>query len=216
MNMIKYPKINSIFRRDEKGKFTHGFSDPIFEYLWENEWYGTEKIDGTNIRIGISIDEKENAEIDIRGRTDRAQLTEELYNVLENTAKKIIASEVLHTPTNVIFFGEGYGKNIQKAGKLYSPDEYKFILFDLWINGQWIQRELLKEIAEKAEIDIVPIMYEGPLYNAVDIVKKGIISTFSNSENSFQSEGLVLKPKIELKDPYSRPILTKLKTKDWE
>lgn len=51
--MKTYPKIPSVFVRDEK---THKFIDgqfrcPEFEYLQDNLWLWTEKVDGTNIRV---------------------------------------------------------------------------------------------------------------------------------------------------------------------
>jgi len=50
--MSEYPKIQSIFKRDElTHKFLSEFSLPEFEYLQLNIWEFTEKIDGTNIRI---------------------------------------------------------------------------------------------------------------------------------------------------------------------
>ena len=51
--MEPYHKIQSIFKRDaENGyKFTSEYSCPEFEYLQNNEWEFTEKVDGTNIRI---------------------------------------------------------------------------------------------------------------------------------------------------------------------
>ena len=47
----EYPKIQSIFKRDENThKFIDGvFSLPEFEYLKDNLWIWTEKIDGRNI-----------------------------------------------------------------------------------------------------------------------------------------------------------------------
>ena len=52
--MKEYHKINSIFQRDERGRFTKKYSIPEFEYLKDNIWTGTEKVDGTNIRIMIN------------------------------------------------------------------------------------------------------------------------------------------------------------------
>ena len=67
--MQPYHKINSVYKRDEKGKFTKEFSIPEFEYLFHNIWIGTEKIDGTNIRIGW-----DGENVTIGGRMQKAQL----------------------------------------------------------------------------------------------------------------------------------------------
>mgnify|MGYP001604261791 FL=1 len=50
--MIEYHKINSLYKRDPRGKMLFGdYSCPEFEYLQNNEWSFQEKIDGTNIRV---------------------------------------------------------------------------------------------------------------------------------------------------------------------
>ena len=47
-----YPKIKSLFKRDEKTfKFTDEYSCPEFELLKGLRWVATEKVDGTNIRV---------------------------------------------------------------------------------------------------------------------------------------------------------------------
>ena len=52
--MKEYHKIETIFERDMDGnkKLIEGkFRNPLVEYLKDNEWVFTEKIDGTNIRV---------------------------------------------------------------------------------------------------------------------------------------------------------------------
>ena len=52
--LSEYPKIQSVFKRNEE---THKFIDgewslPEFQYLAPCLWRATEKIHGTNIRVG--------------------------------------------------------------------------------------------------------------------------------------------------------------------
>lgn len=53
--MKEYHKINTIFKRDpetrNKTLLEGQYSVPEFEYLANNKWIFTEKIDGTNIRV---------------------------------------------------------------------------------------------------------------------------------------------------------------------
>ena len=55
--MREYHKIQSLFLRDpatQHRTFLHGqWSMPEFEYLADLEWTFTEKVDGTNIRVGV-------------------------------------------------------------------------------------------------------------------------------------------------------------------
>ena len=51
--MIQYHKIQTVFKRDPETKFKTllmgEYSLPEFEYLKNNEWVFTEKIDGTKV-----------------------------------------------------------------------------------------------------------------------------------------------------------------------
>ena len=49
--MREYHKINSVFKRDERGNFIEEYADDVFEYLKDNVWVFTEKVDGTNIVV---------------------------------------------------------------------------------------------------------------------------------------------------------------------
>ena len=54
--MIEYPHIDSVFKRymdgPNRGRLIEGeWTYPEFEYLAPCKWVGTEKVDGTNIRV---------------------------------------------------------------------------------------------------------------------------------------------------------------------
>ena len=53
--MNEYHKIQTIFKRDMTSKrktlLEGQWTMPEFEYLAENKWVFTEKVDGTNIRV---------------------------------------------------------------------------------------------------------------------------------------------------------------------
>ena len=54
--MAKYQKIQTLFLRDDKNIIIPDqFTYPEFEYLKDNKWECTEKIDGTNIRIELDF-----------------------------------------------------------------------------------------------------------------------------------------------------------------
>lgn len=102
---IKYHKINSIFKRDEKGKFIIGeYSTPEFEYLANNRWRWDEKIDGTQIRIIY-----ENNKLTFGGKTDNAQIPAKLVSALQDLFSAEKFKEVFPDANNVCLYGEGYG-----------------------------------------------------------------------------------------------------------
>lgn len=215
--MIKYPKINSVYKRDDRGKFTNEFSQPEFEYLSNNEWIGTEKVDGTNIRIHW-----DGEEFKIAGRTDNAQLPLPLFERLNQICSDKLFFDVFGfhdeggDPLNITLFGEGYGNRIQKVGSKYLPDRVDFILFDIKIGNWWLEREDIIDIARLLGINSVPEVFNGSLNEAIDIIKTGSDYHPSVINKNAPMEGLVLIPACNLIDRSGRRIITKLKYKDFE
>ena len=143
--MQKYPKIQTVYLRDPDNKYKTllegQYAMPEFEYLKDNEWYFTEKIDGTNTRVmwhGIMPGAET---LTFHGRSDKAQIPPFLLDKLQGIFHKDRFSEVFEEPTNVCLYGEGYGARIQKGGGDYIPDGVDFILFDVKIEDWWLKRE---------------------------------------------------------------------------
>jgi ATP-dependent RNA circularization protein (DNA/RNA ligase family) len=216
MEMKEYHKIQSLYKRDKKGKFEfNNFSRPEFEYLFKNRWVGTEKIDGTNIRIGIEIINDDGFfETEIRGRTDKADIPKHLKHRLDEIISNWIMPHKTFDAkagTKIILFGEGYGNKIQKIGKKYLTDSVDFILFDVQINNWILKREDVVDIADKLGIKVVPVLFEGTLEDAVTEVSEG----FNSVIGVCPAEGLVLTPKTPLFNRKGERVITKLKTKDF-
>ena len=209
--MIKYHKINSIYKRDEKGKFILGeYSCPEFEYLKDLTWTFDEKVDGTNIRIGF-----DGENIEFGGRTDRAQIPANLYKKLtelfsvEKLKKKF---PDVNPDMPVVLFGEGYGNKIQKVGKLYNADGVDFILFDVNIGGIYLLRKDVEDIAKDLHLDFTPMFGEGTIQDAINIVTEGVKSPLGE----LTSEGFILRPKVPLTTRMGKRIITKIKHKDFK
>ena len=216
--MRQYHKIQTVYKRDPETKMKHllegQFSLPEFEYLQDNKWVGTEKIDGTNIRVMWDGERST-----IGGKTDNAQIPMDLVNHLEGSAlgdrlgKLFPPQEDEELFPEVCLYGEGYGRKIQKGGRDYIPDGVGFILFDVYVNGWWLKRSDVEDIASKLEIPIAPIIVISNLLDAVEFVKRGFSSEVAEGERL--AEGLVLRPEVELKDRAGRRIITKIKYKDF-
>ena len=133
MNTLKYHKIQSVYKRDENGNFIVGeFSTLEIEFLADKMWIGTEKIDGTNIRIALSSYDP----IYIFGRKENSEIPKHLDQRLTEMLPmfdplKLFGGKVFPDDANVMLIGEGYGNKIQKVGKLYKPDGTDFSLFDI-------------------------------------------------------------------------------------
>ncbi len=96
----------------------------------------------------------------------------------------------------------------------YIKDSVDFILFDINIDGIWLKRESLEQIAKDLNLKIVPLIG----YMTIDEVKKYVDNGFKSTiaENKdYDAEGLVLKTPYGLKDRMGNRIITKIKTKDF-
>lgn len=221
---MEYPKINTLFKRDNKNIIIPSqFTCDEFNYLKDYPWECTEKIDGTNIRIYVSMIAGEGDEpwlygVTIKGRTDRAQLPNKLIKKLESIFFKVDWAKVFPTLTpedTVCIYGEGYGAGIQKCGRRYISNDVDFILFDVRINDWWLKREDCKDIAEKCNVKIVPLIGYFTIPQAIELVKKGFKSKISEDKN-LNAEGLVLKTLYSLRFRNGDRIITKIKTCDFD
>lgn len=208
--MIEYNKIETLWKRDLDGtkKLMPGvYNNPTVEYLKDNIWQFTEKIDGTNIRVYW-----DGHNVSFGGRTEDAQIPSPLVNKLNemfltDEVEQIFEQKFGEMP--VMLFGEGYGPKIQKGGGKYRSD-VSFILFDVLISGNYQPRSSVEDIAKAFGLDIVPIIMEGTIEEAVEFVKTKPMSTIGTAP----MEGLVGRPKIELRDRSGKRVIVKIKVKD--
>ena len=224
--METYPKIQSVYKRHaegpDKGKFIIGqYSIPEIEYLAGNEWEWTEKVDGTNVRIGW-----DGERVQIGGRTDNAQMPVFLMARLQELfpREKMIevfgASSPTKPPYEVTLYGEGYGRKIQKVGSSYLPDSVDFILFDVRVGDWWFKRVDVVDVAVCLEIKVVPVVLaSSTVEEAIDFVKRGspsIVGKHIKACDTLVMEGLVGRTLPGLKSRSGQRIITKVKTKDFQ
>lgn len=204
-----YQKIPGLYKREEQRPFKliEGvYREPEIEALKDIEWEFTEKVDGTNIRIiwdGYTVV--------FGGRTDGAQLpaflVTKLTSLFQGTAnEQVFEQNFGNTP--VILYGEGYGAKIQKGGN-YSADQ-QFVLFDVAVDGLYLRRQDVEDIANKFGIEVVPVVHRGTLEEGVELVKTGLKSHWGD----FYAEGLVAKTVIPLYTRMGERIVTKIKRED--
>lgn len=209
--MREYHKIETVFNRSTDGdkRLIWGdYRNATVEYLADNIWQFTEKIDGTNIRIHW-----DGHNIEIGGRTDRAQIPKHLMDYLSATFLTPEVEELFeqtYGEKDVMLFGEGYGAKIQNGGDYRS--DVSFILFDVLIGDNWQSRELVETTAKMFGIDVVPIVLEGTIGDGIDYVMQHNNSTIGNAV----MEGVVGRPKVEMKDRLGNRIIVKIKWKDFK
>jgi len=78
--------------------------------------------------------------------------------------------------------------------------------------GQWwLQRKDVEDIATKLGITVTPIVLEGTLQEISNLVDKG----FNSQWGDFIAEGVVARPREELRNRKLERVITKLKHKDF-
>jgi len=213
--MNKYPHIDTVFKRDPTDKYKSlligQYSQSAFEYLRDNAWLFTEKVDGTNIRVIIASSAEGGVPYyTFRGKRDKAEippfLLEKLVNIFE-PIKEILFQQF---PDGACLYGEGYGAKIQKGGGNYCQD-HGFVLFDVKVGDWWLERYNVEEIAQKLGLRVVPIIGSGTLDMMVTKAREGFNSVWGD----FLAEGIVARPAIELQNRNGSRIITKIKHKDF-
>lgn len=209
--MVEYHKIQTVFKRDPATKhrtlLEGEYSLPEFEYLKNNIWTLTEKVDGTNIRVNYDPDYG----VTFGGRTERAQIPATLVTRLQELfpmGKLISAFDC-----SVTLYGEGFGPKIQNGGGNYGENQ-DFVLFDVMINGIWLERNNVEDIADKLGIQVVPVCAYDTLLEMVEAIKAG--GAFITSRwGDFQLEGYVARPETEMLTRTGKRIITKIKCRDF-
>jgi len=232
-NLFEYPKIKTIFERDEDHKIMPlSFSSKYFSsFLNLPMWILTEKIDGQNLRISF-----DGLNFNIEGRTSKTIFPANLSDFLSNLEKKFsknkneiirVISKALKNKRQkqktlsfsperpLIFFGELAGYKIQKGSK-YVNNEKKniFVLFDIYVNHYFLDFATVLNIGEILKLDCVPLVdgYKlNTLKNGIDLVESGLISTYAN----FIAEGIVARPMCELRTAKGDRIIAKIKYRDF-
>ena len=197
-----YGKMYNPFKRDpDTHEVKYGFwTLPVFDYLQNNQWEFTEKLDGMNIRLYPETKS-------FYGRTDRAQIPAQLHTHLQGILENEDKNDKLfcNFGKNLVLYGEGIGPKIQKGGKYC--DHQKFVLFDARSDWSWLNREYLLDIGNILDIPCVPLVATGILHEGIDLVSAGLQSKYGD----FQAEGLVGRPA----HGFAEHIRIKIKNRDF-
>lgn len=206
----EYEKMETPFKRDDKTKKLNEneWRNETVEYLKNLQWNFTEKIDGTNIRVYWN-----GHKVNFYGRTDKAQIPANLTNKLLELFGGNVNEEMFEQKfgdKEVMLIGEGYGAKIQSGGN-YIPDGVDFALFDVFIDGIYLSREAVKDIANYFNINTVPDLGNGTLQEAIDFIKTKPKSKIGKAD----MEGIVARPIKELYDKRKERIIVKIKACDF-
>lgn len=207
--MREYPKIYGPYARHTDGPnrnklITGQWSRPEFAYLAGNDWYFTEKVDGTNIRVHW-----DGHRVTYGGRTANAQIPAKLINWLDEHLPEEMFEQQFGSDTATLY-GEGYGAGIQKGG-VYRPQQ-EMVLFDVRVGDWWLLRQNVEDVAAKLGIDVVPLILTGSLHDGIALVSDGLTSTWGD----FPAEGIVGHTTAGLLDRAGNRVMVKIKHADFK
>ncbi len=219
-NIPEYPKIETLYDRDEKSFRVIPDAIRCPEFSSVSRWHVTEKIDGTNVRVAMLP----SGEIVYGGRTDNAQMPPRVVAALRES----ISNDAMHAtfppqgiipplsrPT-VVLYGEGYGETVQKGGGNYRSG-VAFRLFDVLVDGLWLTQEAVTDIAEKLGIGRAPVIADNcTIEAALAFVQTDSLVGRYESGKAFTHEGIIARSNPLMLDRRGRRVMWKLKGKDFE
>lgn len=201
-----YPKIDSLYLFDNtiKKYLPDVYANKSVELLKDYQWYFTEKVDGTNLRLiwdGYNLT--------YGGRTLNANLSNKkrIAYVESNLVNKDIETilEQLFKEKEVVIYGELFGGDIGVAN--YSS-EYQFRVFDILVDGYWLEYGNIVDVANNLSFNVVPIVLKGTIDDGVNFVKNTDKSELSET-GIF--EGIVGKPYGDFFDRRGNRVIVKIK-----
>lgn len=162
----------------------------------------TEKIHGTNSRVGLVL---KNGEFEFmagshrtRRKRSEGENTSIYWRPLEDDRVLTLLTHLCDEKNSVIVFGEIYGAGIQDLD-YGTKDGYR--VFDISVNGKYLDWEAVKAACTQFGVEMVPVLYEGPF--SKDLVKQFTYGPTTLAEpdaikSSFKDrEGCVITPQIE-------------------
>ena len=214
--MRTYFKIDTVFKRAEDGthKLTREWCNPLVDYLKNNEWEFTEKIDGTNTPVHW-----DGHNITYGGRTEDAVVPEKVREALDEIfdEAEIQVIEQMFGEKEVTFYGEMYGGDISKKhkGVAYACKKESYILFDIQVGDVWLSRENVLDIGKKLGIDVVPTYMTGTLSYGVNVIERGVAEELHSLRGNRMIEGFVARPMVRVFDWKGRPVCVKIRVDDF-
>ena len=149
---MKYPKITSLYYRDEEFKADPDrLRTPEFDLV--NRWLITEKIDGMNVRIMMTPE----GDVEVHGRTDNTNFHPAVYKVMRDMFPAPLMRDTFEHKgvwPLVILYGEGYGEKIQSGGKYRTGQSFR--LFDVRVDEWWLNWDSVTNVAKELGIKTVP------------------------------------------------------------
>jgi RNA ligase (TIGR02306 family) len=157
----------------------------------------TEKIHGTNCRLGLINGEMMAGSMSVR-RVRPERLADSIYwQPLAQPGVEALLTELGTGRRQVILYGEVFGSKVQSLnyGQIGSLG---FRAFDLLIEGKYVDADEFEKLCKQFDVPTVPALYRGP-YSLAKIVELSQGNTILGADHI--REGVVVRPAVERIDP---------------
>lgn len=215
--MFQYPKLQTLYCRGDRGALLPHVSRP--EFGLSLDWYVTEKLDGTSMRVEIlpAVDAPFPG-LKIAGRTNRADLSSPpVSSGVEVIAawfdRPTVDAFLKFCPQGALVFGELCGPKIQ--GNPLAFDQPHFAAFDVY---DYLEHRFLDfpDVIGMVDHDLLPahVPVAGWMSRPeiVDRVEAGMTSALA----PHAAEGVVCRTIPTLYNSRGERVMWKLKSKDFK
>lgn len=171
------------------------------------EIVATEKIHGTNSRIGKIRNEDESKIVAGTFGNQIADGVDNMYTIpmTENVIEMLNVLYDKYNANSVIIYGEIYGK-VQSLR--YGCDKsYRYKAFDISVDNTYIDYDQFVNVCNEYHVEMVPLLYRGEFTD--DIVKE-LCEGNTTVGGDHIREGIVIKPTVERRNGGKRVILKKI------
>lgn len=156
----------------------------------------TEKIDGTNCRVGLVEGEFMAGSHTLRRKRpadDDKRTNLYWYPLLSIEGVRTLLESYRSSARRAILFGEVFGTKVQDFdyGRKNCID---FLAFDLSVDGRYLDYDEFRKAADGHGVQVVPVAYRGPF--SLDVVREQAEAT-STVGGSRYREGVVVRPVVE-------------------
>jgi RNA ligase (TIGR02306 family) len=172
-----------------------------------------EKIHGKNTRLGYCFENDEFVYMAGSHGTRRRQYTPqevlsvywEPYTLYPNVKDLMKFIHSLHeNNVNIVLFGEMFGCGVQDLRYgLTQKNPHDFCIFDIAVNGQYLNIEEVFSLCSAYEVPTAPVLYAGPFSR--DVVEVCTSGNTLMTEETHIREGIVIHSRNEVRsDKYGR------------
>ena len=170
----------------------------------------TEKIHGTNCRVGSLPDEEGGYKL-VAGSHNLQRKEPEnedgyeshLYwyplGCIEGVTRLFLHLYSEQSNKQIILFGETYGKRVQKSHDYGETNALGFRAFDLYVDGRYVEFAAKMSLFQQFGIPTVPVLYRGPF--SIEKVRELSSGQTTVIGATHIREGVVVAPVNERRDP---------------